>query len=134
MKVVTINSSVNKWIVGTNYTKNESTDFKPLNLNPSTWLNTRFLVKKGIFTYPAEVKEWTSIKALEKAKLITISNEFEGEPDDPNSIEASEAKKKADVMEKEEKETNKKKQMRKAKLDELADKAVEKQYEEALKE
>lgn len=134
MKIITINSSRDIFVYGTSYTQNKSSDQRPLNLNTVTWLRTKIKIKSGIHNYPAEIKDWDTVKALANVKILTVSAPFEGELEDDESKAAVESKVKADQLEQQEKIEAKKKQMRKAKLEELADKAVEKQYEEAAKE
>lgn len=135
MKVVTINSNRDIFVYGTSYTQNKINEDGPqtLNLNTTTWLKTKILIKQGIFEYPAEVKDWATIKALEKAHALTVSQPHDGDVSDQKDLEAIDAKAKARRLEEEENAQFKKLKARKAKLNELADKAAEKQLEELSK-
>ena len=50
-----------------------------LNAKPN-WVYP-ILIESGTHFYPSEIKEWKSVKALDKKKVITIANEVD-EPDD----------------------------------------------------
>lgn len=132
-KIITINSNRNIFVFGSAYSQNTPTDGQKINLNTSTWTKTRILIEKGIHTYPAEIASWDTVKSLEESGVLTISAPKDGEPN-PKDVQAVQAVAKAKELEKEEKARDKKANARKAKLEELADKAVEKQYEDALKE
>lgn len=134
MKLVTINSSINCGVFGTAFAANRKTEGKAFNPDPSTWTKTKVNISVGIHNYPAEIAEWTSVKALVAAQKMTISAPFEGDNVDSNVISAVNQKKLADKLEKEEKIQNKKDKARKNKLEELADLAVEKQYQAAVDE
>lgn len=134
MKLVTINSSINCAVFGTAFAANRKTEGKAFNPDPSTWTKTKVNISVGIHNYPAEVADWTSIKALVAAQKMTISAPFEGDQVDNQTVAAVNQKKLADKLEKEEKIQNKKEKARKNKLEELADLAVEKQYKEIIDE
>lgn len=134
MKVVTINSNRDIFVYGTDYTQNKVNEDKPsMNLNTTTWLNTKVLIKQGIFDYPAEIKDWKTVQALRDAKILTISEAHEGEVGDEQLTSAVASKKKAEKLEEQENEQYKKLRARKAKLAELADRAADKQIEEMAK-
>lgn len=132
-KVVTINSSINIYVLGTSYTQNNGDERNKVALNPSSWMNTSILINQGIHDYPCEIASWASVQALVSQRLITISEAHEGSAkvEDENAVKAKE---KADEEQKEEKIANTKKRMRKAKLDELADIAVENEFKKAVDE
>lgn len=134
MKLVTINSSINCAVFGTAFAANRKTEGKAFNPDPSTWTKTKVNISMGIHNYPAEVADWTSVKALVAAQKMTISAPFEGDQVDNQLVAAVNQKKLADKLEKEEKVQNKKEKARKNKLEELADLAVEKQYKEIIDE
>lgn len=43
------------------------------------WPKHTILIRQGAHSYPAEIKEWPSVKALANDKLLTIGQEFESE-------------------------------------------------------
>lgn len=131
MKIVTIHSNQDLYVLGTFITSNPSTESKPMNPNP-IWTKTRILIKTGVHDYPAEIKDWDTIKALAKNFIITIGEVKEGELTDVTMEEAVKVKKQAESIAKEEKIANDKKKARKQKLEELADLSLEKQYKESL--
>ena len=55
-----------------------------LKVNP-TWPLTSVLIKEGTNMYPSEIVEWNSVKALERAKIITIGS-YEAETTDEFAI------------------------------------------------
>jgi hypothetical protein len=131
MKIVTINSNQDLYVLGTSITSNPATENKPLNPNP-LWTKTRILIQKGIHDYPAEIKDWDTIKALAKNFIITIGEVKEGELTDLTMEEAVKNKKQAESIAKEEKAVTDKKKARKQKLEELADLSLDNQYKETL--
>lgn len=133
-KIIKINSNKNVFVFGSNYSQNTPTDGQKINLNTSTWTNTRVLIQQGIHTYPAEIADWRTVKALEQSGVITITAPSDGLPENADDEKAVAAVAKAKKLEKEEKATTAKTKARKQKLEELADRAVEKQYEDALNE
>lgn len=132
-KVVTINSKENRYVYGTSYTENviDSNGNQRMNLNPTTWLNTRILIKAGIFDYPAEIKDWDSVKSLEKSKLLTISEEHDGSSldEDTNAIAATEL---AEEKKTAEKEVVEKKKRKAKKLEELAEAQLDSELEKLI--
>jgi hypothetical protein len=131
MKLITINSVGDYFVYGTSFTKNSAKedDNNQINLNPTTWTNTKVLIKKGIATYPAEMADWNSVKALVAAHVITISNYADGNAE-TNDVAAVNAAKKA---EKEEAEQNAEIERRKAKkkiISNLGDSLLEKAVNE----
>lgn len=101
-KVVTIHSDVDRFVYGTNFSV-KTGDGKTLKNSPSTWTETRILIKKGIFDYPAEIADWESVKVLLKAGKLTISTTKVGEVSDEKTTKAVKAKENADKLEKNEK-------------------------------
>lgn len=132
MKVVTINSNRDIFVYGTDYTQNKVTDSSNMNLNSTTWLNTKILIHQGIAEYPAEIAEWKTIKCLEKAKVLTVSAPHEGTVRDEDE-KAVQAKEQADIWQKQEAAINKRKKDVKDRLEELADLAIQKQVQEVSK-
>lgn len=130
MKVVRIFSKINVFVYGTDYTQGVGDSKSNYQNNPSTWINTKRLIKEGTFYYPAEIRNWTSVQSLEKAGQIILTDVKEGAPDDPETTKAVEATKLANDLEKEEKAKNARVKLRKQKLEEATDKAILKSLEE----
>ena len=81
MKLVRINSSINVFVYGTGFSRNTPNANSDFNVNASTWLGTKVLIKQGIHTYPAEVAEWANVKALEAKAILSVSPCADGEPE-----------------------------------------------------
>lgn len=45
-----------------------------LNVKPR-WVPFRYLIKAGTYYYPAQIKNWKTVKSLEKDRLLTIGAE-----------------------------------------------------------
>lgn len=45
-----------------------------LNVKPA-WVPFRYLIKAGTYYYPAQIKNWKTVKALESDRLLTIGAE-----------------------------------------------------------
>lgn len=45
-----------------------------LNVKPA-WVSFRYLIKAGTYYYPAQIKNWKTVKALESDRLLTIGAE-----------------------------------------------------------
>ena len=61
----------------------------------SAWVGTRTLIKKGMGYYPSEIKNWDSVKALAKDKLLTIGEEVDeipGSPEEAKKVEDAKTK------------------------------------------
>lgn len=43
------------------------------------WPKHTILIRQGAHNYPAEIKEWPTVKALAKDKVLTIGQEFDSE-------------------------------------------------------
>lgn len=131
MATITINSTHDYFVFGTCYTQNQTTEdsMNKLNLNPTTWTDTQILIRKGIHSYPSEIREWDSVKTLVKAGVITIS---EGATDDvnPNDLSAVKAVEKAEVLENEEKAETKRRNSKKKIMSDLGDSLLEKAMNE----
>lgn len=123
MKVITINSTQNVFVYGTAYTQSlDKGNKEGMNINPSTWVNTKVLIKQGIFDYPEELASWESVKSLEKAKVLSIGASYESdEKVEDEVVNAVKAKETADTLEKEEKATTARKAKKRTKLEELAE-------------
>lgn len=57
-----------------------------LKVNPE-WPKHQVLIRKGAHRYPAEIAEWTSVKALAKDKVLTIGSIEEVDEDKLDEIE-----------------------------------------------
>lgn len=51
----------------------------------SAWVQTRVLIREGVGYYPAIIKDWGSVVALQKDGVLTLGEETD-ECDDPNAI------------------------------------------------
>lgn len=101
MKLVRINSSVNVFVYGTGFSRNTPNANSDFNVNASTWLGTKVLIKQGIHTYPAEIAEWSNVKALEAKAVLSISPCADGEPeteDDKTAVVKTDELKKEEVV------------------------------------
>lgn len=61
----------------------------------SAWVGTRILITKGTGYYPSEIKEWDSVKALAKDKLLSLSDEVDeipGSEDEAKKAETTKTK------------------------------------------
>jgi len=45
-----------------------------LNVKPG-WVPFRYLIKAGTYYYPAQIKNWKTVKSLERDRLLTIGAE-----------------------------------------------------------
>lgn len=52
------------------------------------WPRAMVMIKKGIDYYPAEIRNWDSVKALEKDGILTIGETVE--TDEPEKVEKAE--------------------------------------------
>lgn len=131
MKLITINSNANYFVYGTTFTQNNAKEEaeNQLNLNPTTWTNTKVLIKQGINTYPAEMKDWVSVKALVNAHLITISDYADGVATSEDTA-AVNAVKKASVLESEQKAEEERRKAKKKVLSDLGNSLLEKAVKE----
>ena len=60
------------------------------------WPKCTVLIKKGVGEYPAEIKEWATIKALVKDKILTLGEEIDpNTPEQEKEIEKFEQEKKS---------------------------------------
>lgn len=127
MKTITINSMHDYFVFGTCYCQNQTNEdsTNKLNLNPTTWTDTQILIKQGIHSYPSEIKEWDSIKALVKAGVITISD-GNGDGASVEDINAVNAVKKAEKLEEAEEAETKRRNTKKKIMSELGDSLLEK--------
>lgn len=57
-----------------NLTNKDSRLENRLNVKPA-WTNLIVLIKAGTGLYPSEIKDWPTVKALEKDEVLTIGNE-----------------------------------------------------------
>lgn len=131
MKLITINSNHDYFVYGTSYTQNNANEDaqNKLNLNPATWTKTQVHIKAGIATYPAEIKDWDTVKALVKAMAITISDAGDGEASNEDTSAVS-AVKDAAKKEHEEKAENKRREAKKKIMSDLGDSLLEKAVNE----
>ena len=53
----------------------------------SAWVGTRIMIKKGTGYYPAEIKDWASVKSLAANKKLTVGEEVDEVPNDPEATE-----------------------------------------------
>lgn len=56
-----------------------------LKISPA-WPKRSVQIMKGVGTYPAEIKEWATVKNLVKDKLITIGEEINDEPEAKSEV------------------------------------------------
>lgn len=119
MKLITIQSNDNFKVYAGNVTRdNTADDSKTYALNPE-WTKTGVLIKKGIHTYPAEMKDWPSVKSLE-GKVLTVSSTEIGTPEEEDVKAVQEAKKNAELGKAQaiQREVKEEKRKAKAKLEE----------------
>lgn len=55
-----------------------------LNVKPA-WVPFRYLIKAGTYYYPAQIKNWKTVKALETDRLLTIGAETDDCGNTPKS-------------------------------------------------
>lgn len=53
----------------------------------SAWVGTRIMINKGTGYYPAEIKDWASVKSLAANKKLTVGEEVDEVPNDPEETE-----------------------------------------------
>lgn len=78
----TIDIMVNSGLTYKDLTKKDSDIQNRLKVN-STWPKSSILIQKGQHVYPAVITTWNSVKALEKAKLLTIGEYMEEPSETP---------------------------------------------------
>ena len=137
MKTINIYSTRDLFVYGTSYTKDENagkeTNGSP-RLNSTTWTKTQVFIKKGEGDYPVEILGWDVVKSLIASKVLILGQEKENGVVDEKTAQAVANKAKADVEEKEEKRVNVRAKKKASKLEELADKMLDKQLEDIAKE
>lgn len=131
MKLITINSDHDYFVYKTGYTQNNAAEDaqNKLNLNPSTWTKTEIHIKAGIATYPAEIRDWSTVQALVKAKAITISEGGEGEASSEDAAAVA-AGKDSERKEHEEKAENRRREAKKKIMSDLGNSLLEKAVNE----
>lgn len=130
MKLITIHSDNNYFVYGTTVTEDNTKEgATQLNLNAKSWVDTKILIKKGIHTYPVEIKNWVSVQNLVKYHGITISENATGEAA-LEDIKAVEANKKAEIIGVEKVRVAKVREAKAKTLSELGDKLLEKALSE----
>lgn len=127
MKLVRINSSVNIFVYGTGFSRNTPNANSDFNVNSSTWLGTKVLIRQGIHTYPAEIAEWENVKALERKAVLSVSPCADGEPENTDDEKAVEQVKELKKEEKVQNEQEKLLKKRNASMKTLATAIVEKE-------
>lgn len=75
-----INITVTSGLQGIDLTRQDSDIPNRLNLAPS-WPKTRVDIEAGSHWYPAEIAEWSTVKALQNDNIITVG-EFSDEAND----------------------------------------------------
>lgn len=124
MKTITINSDNDYFVYGTSYSQAVKDEHTNTVNNSSTWTGTRVLIHKGIATYPAEIAEWKSVKALQNAMRLTISPSVNGTITDAEDTEAVETVKKAEALRKKDKIAQEQAEAKKKAQDDLYLKAL----------
>ena len=67
----TITIHVNKNLEYKDFTESNSDTKNKLKIIPD-WVSQTVRIDKGVGLYPAEIAEWDSVKALEKANVLTV--------------------------------------------------------------
>lgn len=130
MKLITINSDANYYVYGSAVTKDDTKEgATQLNINASTWTNTRVLIRQGIGTYPAEIADWNSVKTLVNNFHITISSNANGTAE-ASDVKAVEAAKKAEAIGKAQEAEKARREKKKEVMNNLGESLLEKAMKE----
>lgn len=90
-----------------------------LKVSPS-WPKAIVHIKAGVDIYPGEIREWETIKALEKSGVITVGDSIE-EPSEEKTKEATSLRAAMEKIEESEKKAPNNKKKKKATLEEAAE-------------